>query len=268
MCGKSPGLIRWSCASTRRIPPGRPRLSGPAPFLTAEWRDLVMLNYEVDPALLRPLVPDHTELDSWNRRTLISVVGFRFLDTRVRGLAIPGHREFEELNLRFYVRHKAGDGWRRGVAFVMELVPRRAIAWIARAAYNENYHAVPMRHEVTPEGGAPARARKAEYQWLHGGRWNSLVAEFDGVAEQPVRDSEEEFITEHYWGYTRQRDGGTVEYQVEHPRWAVWRAKAARLDCDMVSFYGPAYAPFLGAAPSSALVADGSRVTVRRGERI
>lgn len=243
-------------------------MSRPRTFLTAEWRDLVMLNYDVDPVLLRALVPDGTELDTWNRRTLMSVVGFRFLDTRVLGLAIPGHRDFVELNLRYYVRRKAHDGWRRGVVFIKEIVARRAIAWVARAVYQENYAAVSMRHRVTREGDGAALARKAEYQWFHGGRWNSLAAEFAGTPELPETDSEEEFITEHYWGYSRQRDGGTVEYRVDHPRWAVWRALSSRLDCDVASFYGPAFTPLLDAAPSSALVADGSRVTVRRGERI
>ncbi len=76
----------------------------PAPFLTAEWRHLAMLNYEIDPVILRPFVPSGTELDSWNGKTYVSIVGFLFLKTRVRGLAIPFHQNFEEINLRFYVR--------------------------------------------------------------------------------------------------------------------------------------------------------------------
>ncbi len=233
------------------------------PFLTAEWRDLAMLNYEIDPALLAPLVPQGTELDAWNGRTFASVVGFRFLDTRVRGLAIPRHRNFEELNLRFYVRRKALDGWRRGVVFVKEIVPRRAIAWVARTLYNENYFALPMRHRL--EAASP---RRATYEWFHGGRWNALALEFEGSPSLPADDSEETFITEHYWGYARQRDGGTVEYKVEHPRWSVWRAAAATLDCDIASFYGPEFAACLCGTPSSAFLADGSAVTVRRGLRL
>jgi len=229
-------------------------------FLTAEWRDLAMLNYEVDGAMLRDLVPRGTELDAWNGRTFVSIVGFRFLDTRVRGVAIPGHRDFEELNLRFYVRRKAEDGWRRGVVFVKEIVPRRAIAWIARALYNENYFAVPMRHAVS--------SGRAAYEWRHGGRWHGIALDFEGEPYVPVEDSEETFITEHYWGYARQRDGATVEYRVEHPRWSVWRATTAALDCDVASFYGPAYAACLLGGPSSAFVAVGSPITVRRGVRL
>jgi uncharacterized protein YqjF (DUF2071 family) len=227
-----------------------------------------MLNYEIDPAVLTVLVPFGTELDGWNGRTFVSVVGFRFLDTRLRGLAIPGHRDFEELNLRFYVRRKATDGWRRGVVFVREVVPRRAIAWLARKVYNENYVALPMRHDVSPPAASPSSSRHAVYEWFHGGRWNGLKLEFAGAPYVPAEDSEEAFVTEHYWGYARQRDGGTIEYQVEHPRWPVFRATTATLDCDVSTFYGPEFASFLRTRPNSAFIAEGSAVTVRRGVRL
>src|SRR4026208_556537 len=95
-----------------------------SPFLTAEWRRLAMLSFEIDPRVLSPLVPAGTELDEWQGRTFASLVGFLFLDTRVFGLAVPFHRNFEEVNLRFYVRRMASDGLRRGVVFVKEIVPR------------------------------------------------------------------------------------------------------------------------------------------------
>ncbi|HTO08358.1 MAG TPA: DUF2071 domain-containing protein, partial [Myxococcota bacterium] len=126
-------------------------------FLTAEWRDLAMLNYEIDPAVLEPRVPAGTELDAWSGRTFVSVVGFRFLRTRVLGVPVPYHVDFDEVNLRFYVRRKSGADWRRGVVFVKEIVPRRAIALVARVAYAENYVAHPMRHSIRPMiGDAPA----------------------------------------------------------------------------------------------------------------
>ena len=107
-----------------------------------------MLNYVVDPRLIMPLVPAETEIDFENGETFLSVVGFLFLDTRLLGLPIPLHRDFEEVNLRFYVRRKSADTWRRGVVFIRELVPRRAIALVARTFYGENYVAVPMKHEI------------------------------------------------------------------------------------------------------------------------
>ena len=235
------------------------------PFLTAEWRWLAMLNYEVDPALLRPLVPAGTELDAWDGVTYASVVGFLFLRTRVLGIPIPFHRDFEELNLRFYVRRRGPEGWRRGVVFVKEIVPKRAIAAVARWVYNENYVALPMRHRIGLTGEAGGML---EYGWKHRGRWGSLRAAVRGPAQPLEAGSEAEFITEHYWGYAAQRGGGCVEYQVEHPRWNVWRADTATLDCDVAALYGADFAKALAGPPRSALVADGSPVVVRRGRRI
>ena len=190
-----------------------PAVAAPRPFLTAEWLDLLMLNYVVPPARLEPFVPAGTVLDRWDGAAMVSVVGFRFVNTRVLGVAVPGHREFEEVNLRTYVRRIAPDGPRRGVVFLRELVPRRAIAWVARALYNEPYRALPMRHAIARDGAV----RELRYEWLASG-WNGIRARTEGEAAALVPGSEAEFITEHYWGYTRQRDGGTMEYQVAHPQ--------------------------------------------------
>ena len=238
----------------------------PGRFLTAEWRDLVMLNYEVDPGVLAPLVPAGTELDLWQGSALVSIVGFRFLRTRVLGLAIPGHVNFEEVNLRFYVRRAGPEGWRRGVVFVKELVPRAAIAWVARTLYNENYVALPMRHEIEelPENAA----RRVTYACRFAGRWCRAGVTAGGAASLPPPDSEATFITEHYWGYARQRDGGTVEYRVEHPQWRVSAATANLFECDVAALYGAPFAGALAGPPRSAFLAEGSLVSVRRGERL
>ena len=237
----------------------------PAPrFLTARWKHLAMANYEVDPAVLRPLVPAGTELDLWDGACLASVVGFQFLDTRLLGVPVPFHRDFEEVNLRFYVRREVDGEVRRGVVFVKEIVPRRALAWVANAVYNERYVALPMAHEDRM-AEAPGTL---QYRWQHEGRWDHLAVTVTGEPYLADEASEEAFITEHYWGYTAQRDGSTLEYQVEHPRWNVWRAREAELACDVAALYGPAFAPFLSGRPRSCFVADGSAVVVRRGRKL
>ena len=235
------------------------------PFLRARWRHLAILNYEVERAALAGLVPRGTELDEWQGHTYLSVVGFLFLDTRVLGLPVPFHRNFEEVNLRFYVRRKTDAGWRRAVVFVKEMVPRAAIAAVARALYNENYVAVPMDHEFRRATDGSNRIESASYRWYSAGRQNRL---FLSVACDPrplVSGSHEEFIAEHYWGYSVQRDGGTCEYQVEHVPWCVAPATHAELDCDVGRVYGDAFAHVLQARPVSAFLADGSEVAVSHG---
>ena len=224
-----------------------------------------MLNYEANPAVLAPLVPRGCELDLWHDRAFVSIVGFRFLATLLRGVVVPFHRDFLEVNLRFYVRRAAPDGVRRGVVFVKEIVPRRMIAYVARALYNENYVRLAMRHTAADVG---IDHRRLEYGWRQKGRWQGLSATATGAPSIPGVDTEARFITEHFWGYARQRDGGTTEYRVEHPPWRVRNAVDVAFDCDVETLYGSRMLPCFVAGPSSAFVAEGSSVVVYRGERL
>jgi uncharacterized protein YqjF (DUF2071 family) len=242
-------------------------MKGPADkFLTAEWRHLAMLNYDVDPSVLAPLVPVGTELDHYSGRSMVSLVGFLFLNTRVLGIPIPLHRNFEEVNLRFYVRRKAADGWRRAVVFVKELVPRFAIAATAKALFGENYSAVPMSHKIVDVPGKSGdNCTTVSYDWRSKGRKNHLRMTVHGEPLEVEAGSEAEFITEHYWGYTRRDNGGTMEYQVAHPRWRVRTADDAHFIGDVAGLYGKEFVPALQGSPDSAFLAEGSEVTVFRG---
>jgi len=225
-----------------------------------------MLNYVVPEDLLAPLVPFGVDLDRWRGTLYVSVVGFLFRDTRVLGVPIPAHRTFPEVNLRFYVRRDEGGETRRGVVFIRELVPRRAIALVARVLYNEPYRALPMRYTLV--GGSERGAVERTYEWRVSAEWAGLSARTAGPPRTLGANSEEEFITEHYWGYTRQRDGGTVEYRVSHPRWNVWTATEAWTSGNLGPVYGDAFAQVLAGPPRSAFVADGSPVTVFAPARI
>jgi uncharacterized protein YqjF (DUF2071 family) len=241
--------------------------SGPSrAFLTARWEHLILLNYSVPTDVVEPLVPRGTELERFGGEVIASLVGFRFADTRLLGIAVPGHRVFEEVNLRFYVWRVAEDGTRRrAVVFVRELVPRTAIAAVARWAYNEPYLAVPMAHDIAID---PEHGGYACYAWRYGGHSYAVEATVKGPARVFESGSEEEFITEHYYGYSRQRDGGTLEYEVEHPPWRVWSAPEAGFFGPPAALYGEEWGKVLSARPRSAFVALGSDVTVRVGERV
>ena len=222
-----------------------------------------MLNYVVDPKIVAPLVPPGTEIDFENGETFLSVVGFLFLDTRLLGLPIPLHRDFEEVNLRFYVRKKSGDTWRRGVVFVRELVPRRAIATVARVFYGENYVALPMKHEIEHVD----LRLDVEYSWRRGRKWESLKMSASGEPQAILAGSHAEFITEHYWGYTCVRSGCT-EYRVEHPRWKTWNAETLELNADVAALYGEQFVEPFSAPPRSAFIADGSPIEVLLREQL
>lgn len=234
-------------------------------FLSAEWRNLVMLNYEVDPRLLREYVPPGTELDSHGGRTLVSLVGFQFLRTRLFGVfTVPFHTNFEEVNLRFYVRRRENGDVRRGVVFIREIVPKRAVAMLARLAYGENYDRYPMRHRVTSDGWT----KSAEYEWRVASGWARLHSEAAGEPAHPAEGSIEQFVTEHYWGYSAQRNRGSVGYHVTHPQWRVWKSLRAGFEGDGTEIYGSEFGATLQRPPDSAFIADGSPVVVFAAKRV
>jgi uncharacterized protein YqjF (DUF2071 family) len=231
-------------------------------FLTAEWNNVFLLNYAVDASLLERLVPAGTELDLFEGRTYLSLVGFEFNRLRLLGLPVPFHQSFEEVNLRFYVRRSS----RRGVAFVRELVPRYAVAAVARFAFNENYSRVSMSHRI--QTSAEGNVAEAEYAWGPGQDRCSMRIETEGASFLPPDGSMGQFITEHYWGYSAQPDGGCLEYEVQHPRWCLRKAKWASFSGNAAGFYGAGIAHALTHEPDSAFLTTGSPVTVFKGTRI
>jgi hypothetical protein len=271
-----------SIAVTTELQPSRARVAR-REFLSARWHLLAMLNWEVDPGVLLPLVPEGPELDFHDGKTYVSIVGFLFRETRLLGIPVPWHRHFEEVNLRFYLRRVADGEVRRGVAFIREIVPRWAIAHTARIWYNEPYIALPMRHDVSGPAasvlGGEGRVQGSgfslqdgggdvSYGWRERGRWNSLAVEYSGRPAPLAAGSHEEFIADHYWGYCGQRGGGTVEYRVEHPPWHVWHTTSAALDCDAAALCGPQFAELLAQPPTTAFLADGSAVALMKPARI
>ena len=234
-------------------------------FLTAEWKKLVMAQYEVAPEVLTPWLPKGLETDLFEGRCYVSLVGFLFDRVRLKGVPVPGHTCFEEINLRFYVaRNEPGGERRRGVVFIREFVPRSAIALVARAFYDEPYTRMPTQHHIRTH----QETLFVEYGWKHHGKWQSLGVEAETAAQPIASGSVEEFITEHYWGYTKRKDGSTWAYGVTHPRWETFPIKRFDISADFGALYGTALAGIDAKQPASVLLAEGSAVSVASGERI
>ncbi|MDP9079715.1 MAG: DUF2071 domain-containing protein [Bacteroidota bacterium] len=238
---------------------------GKRKFLQAQWNDLLMLNYEVDPEVLIPYLPPATELDFWEGKALVSMVGFMFRETKVLGVKWPFHVNFEEVNLRFYVRHFDGKEWKRGAVFISEIVPKSIIAFIANNLYKEHYRALPMRHSRIP---VYKDHTEFSYEWKLKGRWNKLAATVSDQFEAIKPGSPEEFIFEHYWGYNKLTNFKTMQYQVEHISWQIAKVKEYVFDADVAKLYGEEFLPFLSKKPYSAFFANGSDISVRIGEKI
>ncbi len=236
-----------------------------ANFLKAEWRKLIMFNYAVDPALLQPFVPPHTELDLWNGTCYVSLVGFMFIDTKIKGIKIPFHINFEEVNLRFYVKYNDPEmGIKRGVVFIKEVVPKHMISFVANTLYKEHYITLPMKHtwEITP------KELKIEYALKKNGEWFHFGVTAKNEPLELVNGSETEFITEHFWGYAKWNDQSTNEYEVGHPRWVTYLVSGSDIHFDFEKIYGAEYNFLNAAKPVSIYLAEGSEIFVNKGKVI
>jgi uncharacterized protein len=236
----------------------------PATFLTAEWKNLIMANYIVDQEILKPYLPANTELDYFDSNVYVSLVGFVFANTRVNGIKIPFHVNFEEVNLRFYVRHSDNGEWKRGTVFIKEIVPKPAISWVANTIYHERYETRKMSHFFFEQ----KEHLHTGYHWKQGNRWNRIEVKTETMATAMKPGSEEEFIAEHYWGYSKYNDSTTFEYNVQHPAWRIYKVTGFLVDCDFASEYGSAFAFLNKSKPESVFMAEGSGVSVLRKRRL
>lgn len=229
-----------------------------AKFLSAEWRKLIMANYEIDPSVLKPFLPAGTELDTWQGKHFVSLVGFMFLNTRVMGIRIPFHINFPEINLRFYVRHHDGNNWKRGVVFLKEIVPKPAISFVANTLFDENYISLAMKHF----NRISHNKLEIGYEWRYQKKWNRIAATVDLASTPLANGSEEEFITEHFWGYAAGAKGLTTEYQVAHPRWEIYKVQTHDIVCDFEALYGSGFGSLSNQAPQSVFLAEGSEISI------
>jgi uncharacterized protein YqjF (DUF2071 family) len=216
-----------------------------------------MANYEIEPGILKKYLPAKTELDTWNNKHYVSLVGFMFLNTKLKGISIPFHSNFPEVNLRFYVKHKAGNDWKRGVVFINEFVPKPAITFVANSLFKEKYVTYPMRHkwEITDKNSIG-------YYWKKNNKWNRLEVTASLNSYELKSGSKEEFITEHYWGYSSIDQKKTNEYQVEHPRWNIYPVGNHTIDCNFAELYGNEFECLNKSQPASIFLAEGSPVSI------
>ena len=228
-------------------------------FLNAYWKNLILINYEVDPSILKPFVPKGTELDLFNGICYVSLVGFMFMNTKVLGLKLPNHINFEEVNLRFYVKHKG----KRGVVFIKEIVPKPLITLVANSIYHEHYQTCKMTHEWTETDNN----KYVTYKWEINDRWQSIAVHTEKAPSEIKDGLEAQFITEHYFGYTKHGDT-TYEYEVIHPSWRQLKVIDFKINVDFEANYGSTFKFLNQATPTSTILAEGSEVSVKNKKTI
>ena len=233
-------------------------------FLTAHWKNLALINYEIQPELLIKYLPKGTELDYYNNTCYVSLVGFLFQDTKLLGMKIPFHVNFEEVNLRFYVKRFENGEWKRGVVFIKEIVPKVALTIVANTFYKEHYQTLPMQHKITTTG----EETKYKYQWKSKNKWNSIALKAKNQFLPINENTEADFICEHYFGYTKHNEKITYEYEVQHPKWEQFEVIETNIDVDFKNLYGEAFSFLKNCEPKSVLLAKGSEVSVLNKRKI
>jgi uncharacterized protein len=223
-------------------------------FLTAEWLHVLGVTYPADEQLLAPHLPRGAQIDTLEGSPRVSIVAFHFRRTRLRGVPIPLHVNFGEINLRFYVRLHG----RRAVVFIREFVSRPAISIIAKLTYNEPYRTIRMRDEVLTREDGLVGVRHRFGRRLG----NRLEAWADPEPVVPAEGSAAYWLTHHDLGVGRGRDGGARSYEVDHPVWALHEVRALEVDVDFGGLYGPQWAFLADAEPSHVTLAEGSGVAI------
>ncbi|TBN01334.1 DUF2071 domain-containing protein [Hyunsoonleella flava] len=228
-------------------------------FLRAYWKNLILINYEIPQELLLPYLPKGTVLDFYNGKCYVSLVGFMFQDTKVLGLKLFNHVNFEEVNLRFYVKRNN----KRGVVFIKEIVPKPLITFIANSIYKEHYQTLEMQHRWT----YGEKTKNFEYQWLINDTWQSIAVQTEKNLSPIPKNSIEEFITEHYFGYTK-HGNTTFEYEVEHLRWQQLKVKRFEIHMDFENTYESDFKFLNQSKPESVILATGSKICVKSKKKI
>ncbi len=225
-------------------------------FLTAEWRKLAIINYEINPEILKPYLPKGTELDFYKGKCLVSLVGFMFLNTKLLGISVPFHKNFEEVNLRFYVKKLENGIWKRGVVFIKEIVPKKALSLVANTFYNENYCTLSMTHSIIEFDNVLS----VSYGWQTS-KLNTITLDAENIQGEMIEGSDFEFITEHYFGFTK-TNNQTSEYEVKHPKWNFYEVKNYEIQVDFKENYGSDFSFLNDAKPISVMLAEGSEIEV------
>lgn len=229
------------------------------PAIHADWKKLLLANYVIDPDILKPFIPFQTELALWQGKCYISLVGFRFLKVRIGGVPVPFHTNFNEVNLRFYVRRLSGHIWHYGVVFIKEIVALPVVTFVANTFFSEHYETLPLHHNIHHA----KEALSVSYRWKKD-IWHSMHIE-SGPNPSLIEDNTaEEFLTSQHWGYSKVNEEKTIEYSVEHPRWSVYPTINYQIRTDFEKAYGQKFGFLNQTQPESVFLTEGSAIILKK----
>ena len=133
-----------------------------------------------------------------------------------------------------------------------------------RDRYKEHYQTLPMQHSKTEN----ENSKDFVYQWKTQNKLNIILVETEKNPIEIEVGSEAEFITEHYFGYTKVNEATTFEYEVKHPRWVQFQVLNHKIDVDFETNYGSEFEFLNNTQPVSVMLAKGSEISVEPKKRI
>ena len=244
------------------VHPGNVNQPTQKPLMRARFSELVALNFSIDPAILQPLVPRGLELDFFKDETYVSLIAMMLRDVRVFGFPIHIASGFEEINLRFYVRRRVGDSYRKGACFLKDYVSGAAAAWVLGRIFKAEFGRLKLKHKNSgfdpkEENAIP----EVDYQWKVDDHMNRVRVKAREKVQRMGADTKVGFILNHNNEYSC-RNGKTLEYAMARPQWVVWNAAQANFTCDVRKLFGPEFEKPLSRRPASVFVTSGSEVVI------
>ena len=234
----------------------------------AEWREIVVINFEIDPKLLRNFIPPKTELDFFNETSFVTLMARACKNVKPYGWPIVFAKSIDQILLRFYVKRKVGDTWRRGVCLIRDYLPKRKASFFLNWMFKHSFTQVPIKRTSSNfESGLPTQLPTVEYQWTTGDYVNHIKVNARSQMRQQEQETKESFVLDHHYGYTV-KEGKTYEYYVEYSPWAMWDAQSGSFDCDTENVFGRPFVRALKQRPASVFLARGSDVIIYRPTEI
>ena len=193
------------------------------------WSKILLLHWPVPVEMLRPLIPESLEIDTFDGQAYVSLVPFTMNGIRPRGFPSVKHvSDFHEINVRTYVVHNGVPGvW----FFSLDAANRMAVK-LARTWFHLPYHHASI--DLTQERD------RITYTSIRKGEKSiecQLKYLITGAPIPTPPGSLNNFLVERYILFTEYK-GRLMSGQVHHVPYPLQTAKLESLEESMVQSVG------------------------------
>lgn len=222
------------------------------------------MNYIISPEILENYLPAYTIIDYFKGNCFTSLVGFPFRNVEIAGMKIPFYTDFEEINLRFYVKRFDGTTWRKGTVFISEIANKSALKFLANSFLHEKYQTLETRQEIKEN----SELIETKYSWRTWMNWQFLNLISEKPSESVAEGTEAHFIMDRSSGYQKYDTATTNEYGISHPKWNIYPIRSFDINVDFEESFDSNFPVLNETLPHSVILARGSSVAVKQINKI